>query len=243
MNTMKTKNIFTAIFIFATISLSVEAAPFNKKIKQEEIARLEAGEVLIRNIDSYKDLCINRTAETEKLYKGVFSLKPAYIAEVIKVVPYEGNEDLRERVNTTLLNLPSYVNIPYFSERTQKMYKLYDSAQIKEINKDGADTVVSCELEMSLFGKFDAQIDIEETDSYYYYMLQNLDDLIYHGKFTAVKKHNMQSYITLFRDGDNWILYSAGCVDAPKIFFLKERIETSFMNRIKSFCNFIFTQI
>ena len=53
----------------------------------------------------------------------------------------------------------------------------------------------------------------------------------------------MKSAITVFRDGDNWVLYAIGGVDTYKIFFLEDRVETSFINRIKSFCSFIFTKI
>ena len=49
--------------------------------------------------------------------------------------------------------------------------------------------------------------------------------------------------ILLFKDEDNWILYGIGGVNAPKIPFFSERIEVSFINRIKTFCNFIFTKL
>ena len=53
----------------------------------------------------------------------------------------------------------------------------------------------------------------------------------------------MVSCITVFRDGDNWILYGIGGVDALKLWFIEDRVETSFINRIKTFCNFIFTKL
>ena len=80
-------------------------------------------------------------------------------------------------------------------------------------------------------------------ENFYFYELKNMENLIYHEKFTAVKSKKMVSCITVFRDGDNWVLYAIGGVDVPKLWFLKDRIETSFMNRIKTFCNFIFSKI
>jgi hypothetical protein len=53
----------------------------------------------------------------------------------------------------------------------------------------------------------------------------------------------MKSVILLFRHEDNWILYGVGGVKALKVSFLEKRIETSFINRIKTFCNFVFTKI
>ena len=50
----------------------------------------------------------------------------------------------------------------------------------------------------------------------------------------------MKICILLIRDGDNWILYGIGGVNAPRVPFFTERIQTSFINRINTFCSFIF---
>ena len=166
-------------------------------------------------------------------------LGPNYCAEIIQVIPYEGNENIRDRINAILLNIKDYVGIPYYSERTKKWYELYSSAEITNAKVNGNETIIDCILEMSLFGKFKSLITIEENPDYYFYSLKNMENLIYHHKFTAVKKGNMVSCITVFRDGDNWILYGIGGVDALKVWFIEDRVETSFINRIKTFCNFI----
>ena len=70
-----------------------------------------------------------------------------------------------------------------------------------------------------------------------------MEKLVYHNKFTAVKPEKMVSCITVFRDGDNWILYAIGGAAIPKLFFLEDRVETSFMNRIKTFCDFVFKKL
>ena len=98
-------------------------------------------------------------------------------------------------------------------------------------------------MEMDPFGVIKTQINIEKKENSIFYQMLNLNLLRYHDKFNAVKPQKMKSVITVFRDGDNWILYALGTVDTYKIFFLKDRVETSFMNRIKTFCNFIFEKI
>lgn len=227
------------------IAVSIFAEPFNKKLSDSERQTIAGGEVLIRNISSMKDICMEKTDSTERIISTMEKLDPAFAAEIIQVRPYKGNEDLKENINNALLNIEDYVGIPYFSERTQEWYELYSSAQIDSIaeSEDKKTKSIDCTLEMSLFGKFKSEITVEDNDSFYYYELKNKDKLVYHGKFTAVKPEKMVSCITLFRDGDNWILYAIGGVDVPKIWFLKDRIETSFMNRIKTFCNFIFQKI
>ncbi len=235
------KNIIILVALF--LPLVAFADPFNSKLTSSQRAKLENGEVLIKNISSMKQVSVNKTKGTEKILKTMNNLDPSFVAEVIQVRPYEGNEDLINKINETLLKIEDYVGIPYFSERQQKWYELYSSAQINKITEDGAKKTVDCMLEMSLFGKFKSQINVEDTEDYYYYELKNIDKLVYHEKFTAVKPKKMVSCITVFRDGDNWVLYAIGGVDVPKIWFLKDRVETSFMNRIKTFCNFIFEKI
>lgn len=227
------------------ISACIFAEPFNSKLSDEERQTISSGEVLIRNIGSMKDICMENTGSTSRIIGTMRKLDPAFAAEVIQVRPYKGNEDLKEKINSVLLNIEDYVGIPYFSERTQEWYELYSSASINNIteSEDKKSKTVDCTLEMSLFGKFNSEITVEENDDYYYYELKNMEKLVYHGKFTAVKPRKMVSCITLFRDGDNWILYAIGGVDVPKVWFLKDRIETSFMNRIKTFCNFMFQKI
>lgn len=237
------KKTITTLLISILTFCALSADPFNSKLSEKDRNKLAAGEVLIRNISSMKQICVKESAGTEKIIKTMKKLDPSYVAEVIQVRPYEGNEDLKEKINNSLINISDYVGIPYFSERTQKWYELYSSAEIKNIQTEDNSKIIDCILEMSLFGKFDSKISITETPEYYFYELKNMEKLVYHERFTAVKPQKMVSCITLFRDGDNWVLYAIGGVDIPKIFFLEDRIETSFMNRIKTFCNFIFSKI
>ena len=69
--------------------------------------------------------------------------------------------------------------------------------------------------------------------------LNNLDYKV----LKCISKETITSVIIIYKDGDNWICYGIGGVEAPKIFLLKNRIEVSFLNRIKTFCNFVFEQL
>ena len=60
---------------------------------------------------------------------------------------------------------------------------------------------------------------------------------------TVVRPEKMQSFVYAFVYNDFIVLYGIGGVNAPSVFFLRERIETSFINRIKTFCKFIFEKI
>lgn len=102
---------------------------------------------------------------------------------------------------------------------------------------------MNVQLEMEPFGNIDTDIVMETSADTLYYENMNRNDLRYYDKFTAVKGENMKSIITVFRSGDSWILYGIGGVKAPSIFFLRDRVETSFMNRIKTMCSYFFEQL
>lgn len=244
----KMKNNLRTLIIAAAaiISPALWANPFNKNLTDAERATLGSGKVLIKSISSVKKASVDRTPETEQVIDAMKKLGPTYIAEIIQVRPYEGNENLVENINAVLSDVSQYVGIPYYSERTGEWYELYSSAETTGKKVSGNKTTLSTILEMSVFGKFRSQIDIEKRDTNYFYMMKNLDKLRYHDKFNAVGKEKMQSVITVFRDGDKWILYAIGGADVLKIPFMSginERVEVSFMNRIKTFCNYIFEKI
>jgi len=68
----------------------------------------------------------------------------------------------------------------------------------------------------------------------------NTNKLRYLDKFDCIWPEKMKICILLFRDGDNWVLYGIGGVNAPRIPFFTERIQTSLINRINTFCSYIF---
>ncbi len=219
------------------------ADPFNAKLSAEERATLERNEVLIRNIDKMKNVCVTETAGTKQILATMKALNPVYTAEIIQIRPYAGNEDLLTVIKSALLNIPDYAGIPYWSVRVGKWYELYDSAKITSLETNENKTNILADLEMSPFGVINARITLEEGKDYLYYDMTNLNKLRYHDRFNVIKPENMKSAIAVFRDGDNWVLYAIGGVDTYKVFFLEERVETSFINRIKTFCNFIFSKI
>ena len=120
---------------------------------------------------------------------------------------------------------------------------MYDEAKITGNFKDGSTDFIAARLLMEPFGTFDSEIEIHKTADSYFYSMKNLDDLRYRDSFNAVGKEKMQSVITVFRDGDNWVMYAIGGADLAWVPFVGNRIKTSFMNRIQAFCNYVFEKI
>lgn len=242
MNRLQKKLIFLSLTL---ISFQLSANDiFTKYMTNENKDALNRNETVIIKTDSYKKLSIETDNYAfQKLKNEIQELKPAYIAEVIRVYPIIEGENFIENFDSLIMDVKSYVGIPYFSERVQKYYDLYSSAEILSVNQNQNQTITNANLTMEPFGLIQTQILTEKTDDYYYYESTNLNKLRYYDKFDCVSPKNMKSSIVIFKNDNNWIVYSIGAVKAPSVFFLRDRIETSFMNRIKTFCSFFIGKI
>lgn len=237
------KYIFMSTLLLLFMVSNFSAQIFNDKITVSELEAINKGELVVRNIEKSKNIGIQPFSPyVDKAIKTIVDLKPAYLAEVIQIIPYKGNEDLLERLEKLLINVQDYAGIPYYSVQHKAYFDLYSSAKLKEIKQDEHTTTLNADLEMDPFGVIDTSITIEKNSDGLYYENTNLNNLKYSG-FTVAKKGKMKSVITVSRLEDNWILYGIGGVDAPSIFFLRDRIEVSFMNRIKTMCSYFFENI
>lgn len=242
------KSLFPLI-LFCFFSNYLFAGVFNSKLTVDEQKKLDKGEVLIKNIAYQKNMCLNNdfNSDTQTLTDEIKQLNPKYLAEIIQIKPYKGNENLPKVLTGLLYNVSEYKGIPYFSERRQKYFNLYDSAEIQKekiISSNATSTVKELEavFEMEPFGTVYETINLTQTNNSVYYSSINTNKLRYKDEFDCVWPRKLKICILLFRDGDNWILYGIGGVNAPRIPFFTERIETSFINRIKTFCSFIFSK-
>ena len=235
------KFFFTAILLFFTASIVI-ADPFNSKLTVDERNQIEHGEILIKNINYEKFICLKKGISPlgDKLLAEIRDLNPKYLAEVIQIKPYKGNEDLPKRLETLLNNVPEYAGIPYYSVRAEEWYNLYDSAEIVETTERADGKFLKTVLKMEPFDTVYEDIELTRADNSILYTAVNTNKLRYLDKFDCVWPRKMKICILLIRDGDNWILYGIGGVNAPRVPFFTERIQTSFINRINTFCSFIF---
>ena len=150
--------------------------------------------------------------------------------------------DLLKKLKPLLLDIEGYVGIPYWSERNQRFYDLYSSASIlrSDVSENGGN--MNVDLVMEPFGKINVDIDLTTGGSELFYRMKNTSGVSY-GNMTVVRPEKMQSFVYAFAYDDFIVLYGIGGVNAPSVFFLRDRIETSFINRIKTFCKFIFEKM
>lgn len=233
---------FLGILFTAPLPVFSQAL-FNANLSAAESQKLANGEILIRNIGKAKNICLNPvTVQATNLIENVTKLKPAYLAEVIQVLPASGNEDLLKKLKPLLLDIEGYVGIPYWSERNQQFYDLYSSASVVRsgIAENGGN--MNVDLVMNPFGNINVDIDLTDSGSELFYRMKNTGGVAY-DNITVVRPEKMQSFVYAFTYNDFIVLYGIGGVNAPSIFFLRDRIETSFINRIKTFCKFIFEKM
>ena len=86
------KLFFISLCLFTMINAF--ALPFNSNLKDEELIKLDSGELLVKNINYSKYICLSNKSESydsEETYEYVISLldeiknlNPKYLAEVIQ---------------------------------------------------------------------------------------------------------------------------------------------------------------
>ncbi len=235
------KRLLLAVII-SLCSFHVFAQFYNENLTSEELATLNKGQLLVKNINVPKNMCLKKDKIKlgNDLYTELETQNPKYLAEVIQFKPYKGNEDLPKRLEETLNNVSDYAGIPYYSQKHDKWYDLYDSAAIVSTKVDGNKKTIMADLIMKPFDYVNERIEITSQSDSILYIATNTNKLRYLDKFDCIWPEKMKICILLFRDGDNWVLYGLGGANVPRLPFFTERIQTSLINRINTFCTYIF---
>ena len=239
---MKHRFLIPVLFLMI---LPVYSQYFNSNLTEAEKEIISRGEIYIKNINFQRNMCLNKGINDngDYLIEEIKDLSPKYLAEVIQIKPYMGNEDLPQRLETLLNNVSDYAGIPYYSEHAEAWYDLYTSAEIVNSSVEGNKTIHDAEFIMEPFNLVKEKIVMINEDDSILYIATNQNKLRYKDKFDCIWPQKMKICILLFRDGDNWILYGIGGVNAPRIPLFTERIQVSFINRINTFCSFIFKKL
>ena len=133
------KKMTSTLLLLLACTIGLNAQVFNDKLTADEQQKLANGELIIRNIGKTKNISVNKINPVlSTTVEAIEDLNPSYLAEVIRMVPYSGNENLLETLRPIILDLEDYVGIPYYSERHETYYDLYSSVDIKSFADDGS---------------------------------------------------------------------------------------------------------
>ncbi|WP_191014664.1 DUF6675 family protein [Treponema zioleckii] len=229
---------FVPFFCFADLSHL-----FNEKAKKTDIEKLEKENTILRSIGSIKKIIMKETPKSKLVIEPMRRCKSGYMVEIINVRPYEGNEDLIERINVAVSDVLSYEEIPFYDARNKNWEPLYDSAELVSSNTVGNKTVIIEKLTMKGFGDFKTEITLQNFGEYFVYRMRNLEKLKYKGFFTVCDPGEMDSVIAVYRDGDNWVVYAIGGANIMRVPIVSFAIEPEFTGRVKAFSDFVFAKI
>lgn len=248
---MKLSHIFISFMILLITPLSLFASElkvFNNQLTATEKAKLNRGEIIIRNIDKAKYISLLPVSPTsEKCINIIKDLNPNYLAEVIQVFPYEQNKNLPQMLEKALSDVENFKKIPYYSVRNKTWYDLFSEVKITKQTENTENTdvykkTVNTDIKMNPFEPFSIAWSVEEKEDEIFFVAENTTKVTYNG-FKCVSPSNMKWVICMFKSDDSLILYGAGAVSGASIFFLRDRIENSFIGRVTSFCNYIYGKL
>lgn len=250
---MTRKPFLTAVFIAVSFfNVYAENIPgiFNEKLTREEVKQLEEGEILIRNIGKAKNMCLLPVNEfASDCIEGIKNLKPNYLAEVIQVKKISEGEDPFARLEEILSDVKSFEGIPYYSVNNDTYYDLFSQVSILSeettVKENGdREKFISTEIIMNPFFPFKIDWNLTTTEEGIFFHGINRDKIVYeYYNIKCVSPENMEWYITAFEKDGYLVLYGAGGVDGTSLFFIKDRIENSFIGRVTSFCKEIFAKL
>ncbi len=215
------------------------ALPLNSNLSEKEMDEVLSGQTLIRNISSYKRICLETDNEEINDYLAeLANLNPHYFVEVLQVRKIKEGDRIIDKACEVLSHVEDYTKIDYYSEKHNVTSPLYSYCKIlsDETTEDGK--LFTVDMKMPPFNIYTAEIALK-TD-YEKFMLctsKNLTTMECVG-FVRVKENNLRSVVTVFQYEDSWIIYGIGAAKAPKIPILTRGIETAFISRVKSFCGF-----
>ena len=216
---------------------------FNEKLNGREIIALRKGEVVCNSIGKVKYARIREIPETVQLLKAVKKTGPNHLAEIIKILPYDGYENLTETVQEMLKTEESYTKVPFFIDEDGVIRYLYADAKIEKIERKDDKEIITERFLMKPLDYFTAKILSEKRGTYFYYQMKNTTRVRYKSFFSAIGKQKMIAVISIFRYGDNWIIYALGGVDIIKLPFIDKAVDRAFYRRIRAFCLFTFANL
>lgn len=216
---------------------------FNERLTGRDIIALRNGEVVCNSIGKLKYSRINEIPETRKMLASIKKVNPNHLVEIIKILPYKDFENLTDIISAMLKESESYTKVPFYYDDDGRIRYLYSDATIESIELENGREIITERFLMRPLDYFTGRIESEQLGNYYFYQMRNTDKVRYRNIISAIGKGKMIAVITLFRYGDNWIIYAFGGVDTIRFPFLNKRIDNAFYRRIKAFCFFTFERL
>lgn len=231
----------TSLFAAAASKPNRRLFPFNELISDDDLAKLEAGEIVIRNIRDRKNMCMRKGigSYSDEILEMFDTLNPGYLAEILYMFPEEGNSDesIISQADAIFSDWPLYKEVIYTDDDTGESKPLFPVAELIKRTDRYRWKSIWTHVKMDFLAPYDTELIIKTTPSTFFFSQINQDAMKY--KFvTAIKPKNMQAAICCFKFRGNWFVYALGGVRAPVIPFIRNKIDHQFIGRIEDFTVF-----
>ncbi len=234
--------ILSFIVIYALSAQSTNPVSSFRNLNRAAREALSRGEIVFRQPTGWRDLSIPLTSpfykETEETIRKE---NHNYIGEVIVVMTRAEATEKLPQLTARLLNFEGYAGIPYWSERNERQYDLFDWIKVTDGNRAAQAGWVKTTQFMLPFGEYSSNYEWNFLADRLTYAGINTTPLSYKG-VRAVSPGNMIWRFSAYYEGDYCILYGLGAVKAFDLFgALKERLSASFMGRIEAFFRYVYS--
>ncbi len=237
-----------ALFMCLSVSLAAFSQEFfqdafNQNLKDSDRETLMSGKLLIKNIGRYRNAMLTPVSpEAKRLLDQLKSLNPEYLAEVVYIMPLADADRCLDILYDSFRNAESYPSIPYYSQSHKEWNRLYQFLDIISAKYGTASADISAFGEITPFEPYSFDIALSRTETALEYRLKNTSEIKFKG-VPCVGKGKSQTMVCAFPYADKLIIYGVGGVNAPYVPILNERIQTSFINRVTTFCSYIFGKL
>ena len=157
-------------------------------LSESELARLRTGSPVIRIIAEPSALSLPSSAPgADIVFREITALKPNYLIELVSQKKSVSGSDQLSTLAKALLDVPSYVNIPYYSERYKTTYALFDKAElVRTTTTPQGDIQQEAAMHMKPFEDYRLSFSMRQSGSGMVFSVTNLDPCVYLG-ISAVK--------------------------------------------------------
>jgi hypothetical protein len=222
----------------------VHPASAFRNLSSSELGALTTGQTIFRQPENWRGLSVPASASFYKeIEDSVRKGGHNYIGEVILVLPKGQAEELLPVLKDRLLDFEGYAGIPYWSQRNERFYDLFDwvrSTKGPAAGSRGAKGSLETLQYMAPFGEYGSVYLWDFGADSLFFSGENTSHLSYDG-FKAVSPGNLIWRLRAYRQGEFWVFYGLGAVKAFDMFgALRSRLSASFMGRIEAFFRHVY---
>ena len=235
----KARTVLVAVLALAAVSAAGAQAAF-PGLSAAERATIASGGAVTRVARNADALVVPAAAPgAAALVAEIRALRPNYLVETMASIPAEGR-DLGAALRAALADPESWIGIPYWSERNEKTYDLFDKCVVRSRSnpRPGSETIEALQ-HMKPFDDYVSRYGLETAPGSVGFSGANLSPLVYKG-VRAVEPGKLQWRIAAWSEGGYWHFYGVGAVKAfDMLGAARARLEPSFIGRTRAFFDFM----